>query len=196
MRHWKVEETFIFWWEKKCNLDSPDGFQRYWQCYDPTVDVFYEAQWRRVQWENGASGCAGASNGGLHWASLLTEGPHLCSNDWVFQQDDSAVHNACLTKDFFQENYVALLDHPACSVRGLFLGYALKLLISWWTACLRLNTVSTLYLLSLTPVSSFGILKQYLQPVNDSPEWNANTSNVSPSLTVLFRSVLFNWNIK
>uniref|UniRef100_A0A8P4FWH5 Tc1-like transposase DDE domain-containing protein n=1 Tax=Dicentrarchus labrax TaxID=13489 RepID=A0A8P4FWH5_DICLA len=33
----------------------------------------------------------------------------------VFQQDNAAVHNARLTKDFFQENNVALLDHPACS---------------------------------------------------------------------------------
>lgn len=30
----------------------------------------------------------------LQQASLLTEAPHLCSNDWVFQQDNAAVHNA------------------------------------------------------------------------------------------------------
>ncbi len=51
----------------------------------------------------------------LQRASLLTEGPRLCGNDWVFQQDNAAVHNTRLTKDFFQENDVALLDHPACS---------------------------------------------------------------------------------
>uniref|UniRef100_A0A8P4GG51 Tc1-like transposase DDE domain-containing protein n=1 Tax=Dicentrarchus labrax TaxID=13489 RepID=A0A8P4GG51_DICLA len=32
----------------------------------------------------------------------------------VFQQDNAAVHNSRLTKDFFQENN-ALLDHLACS---------------------------------------------------------------------------------
>ncbi|RXN06888.1 Transposable element Tc3 transposase [Labeo rohita] len=47
----------------------------------------------------------------LQWASFLTEGPRLCGNDWVFQQDNAAVHNAHLTK----ENNVPLLDHPACS---------------------------------------------------------------------------------
>uniref|UniRef100_A0A8C4EK91 Tc1-like transposase DDE domain-containing protein n=1 Tax=Dicentrarchus labrax TaxID=13489 RepID=A0A8C4EK91_DICLA len=52
----------------------------------------------------------------LQWASLLTEGPRLCGDDWVFQQDNAAVHNARLTKDFFQENNVTLLDHPACSL--------------------------------------------------------------------------------
>ncbi|KAL0148725.1 hypothetical protein M9458_055903, partial [Cirrhinus mrigala] len=44
----------------------------------------------------------------LQWASLLTGGPRLCGNDWVFQQDNAAVHNAYLTK----ENDVALLDLP------------------------------------------------------------------------------------
>jgi len=39
----------------------------------------------------------------LQRASLLTEGPRLCGDDWVFQQD------------FFLGNDVALLDHPACS---------------------------------------------------------------------------------
>uniref|UniRef100_A0A672Z0X9 Tc1-like transposase DDE domain-containing protein n=1 Tax=Sphaeramia orbicularis TaxID=375764 RepID=A0A672Z0X9_9TELE len=34
---------------------------------------------------------------------------------WVFQQDNAAVHNARLTKDFFRENNITLLDHPACS---------------------------------------------------------------------------------
>ncbi|KAL0176570.1 hypothetical protein M9458_028900, partial [Cirrhinus mrigala] len=47
----------------------------------------------------------------LQYASLLTEGPRLCGNDWVFQQDSAAVHNAYLTK----EHNVALLDLPVCS---------------------------------------------------------------------------------
>uniref|UniRef100_A0A3B3YE53 Tc1-like transposase DDE domain-containing protein n=1 Tax=Poecilia mexicana TaxID=48701 RepID=A0A3B3YE53_9TELE len=51
----------------------------------------------------------------LQRASLMTEGPRLCGNDWVFQQDNAAVHNARLTKEFFQENNITLLDHPACS---------------------------------------------------------------------------------
>uniref|UniRef100_A0A3P9PWG7 Tc1-like transposase DDE domain-containing protein n=1 Tax=Poecilia reticulata TaxID=8081 RepID=A0A3P9PWG7_POERE len=51
----------------------------------------------------------------LQRASLMTEGPRQCGNDWVFQQDNAAVHNARLTKEFFQENNITLLDHPACS---------------------------------------------------------------------------------
>uniref|UniRef100_A0A671Y845 Tc1-like transposase DDE domain-containing protein n=1 Tax=Sparus aurata TaxID=8175 RepID=A0A671Y845_SPAAU len=52
----------------------------------------------------------------LQRASLMTEGPRLCGNDWVFQQDNAAVHNAHLTKDFFQRNNVTLLDHPVPGV--------------------------------------------------------------------------------
>lgn len=51
----------------------------------------------------------------LQRASLLTEVPRLCGNDCVFQQDNVAVHNAHLTKGFFQENNVAFLNHPVCS---------------------------------------------------------------------------------
>ena len=51
----------------------------------------------------------------LQQASLMTEGPRLCGNSWVCQQDNAAVHNARLTKDFFRENNITLLDHPACS---------------------------------------------------------------------------------
>uniref|UniRef100_A0A3P9B929 Tc1-like transposase DDE domain-containing protein n=1 Tax=Maylandia zebra TaxID=106582 RepID=A0A3P9B929_9CICH len=43
-------------------------------------------------------------------ASLMTEGPLLCGNDWVFQQDNATVHNDRTTKDFFQENNITLLD--------------------------------------------------------------------------------------
>ncbi len=51
----------------------------------------------------------------LQRASLLTEGPRLCDNDWVFHQDNAAVHNNRLMKDLFQENNLALIDHPACN---------------------------------------------------------------------------------
>uniref|UniRef100_A0A3P9CQ82 Tc1-like transposase DDE domain-containing protein n=1 Tax=Maylandia zebra TaxID=106582 RepID=A0A3P9CQ82_9CICH len=40
----------------------------------------------------------------LQRALLMTEGPRLCGNDWVFQQDNATVHNARRTREFFQEN--------------------------------------------------------------------------------------------
>ncbi|XP_063348579.1 extracellular calcium-sensing receptor-like [Pelmatolapia mariae] len=41
-------------------------------------------------------------------ASLMTEGPCLCGNDRVFQQDNATVHNARRTRDFIQENTITL----------------------------------------------------------------------------------------
>lgn len=38
----------------------------------------------------------------LQGAFLVTEGPRLCGNNWVFQQDNVTIHNACTTRDFFQ----------------------------------------------------------------------------------------------
>uniref|UniRef100_A0A3B4FS79 Tc1-like transposase DDE domain-containing protein n=1 Tax=Pundamilia nyererei TaxID=303518 RepID=A0A3B4FS79_9CICH len=48
--------------------------------------------------------------------SLITEGPRLCGNDWVFQQDNATIHNACRPRDLIQDNNITLLDHPACSL--------------------------------------------------------------------------------
>uniref|UniRef100_A0A3Q4I5Z6 Tc1-like transposase DDE domain-containing protein n=1 Tax=Neolamprologus brichardi TaxID=32507 RepID=A0A3Q4I5Z6_NEOBR len=56
----------------------------------------------------------------LQRAFLMTEGPRLCGNDWVFQQDNATVHNARRTREFFQENNITLLDHPGlCSVSNV-----------------------------------------------------------------------------
>uniref|UniRef100_A0A3Q3C6F3 Secreted protein n=1 Tax=Haplochromis burtoni TaxID=8153 RepID=A0A3Q3C6F3_HAPBU len=46
---------------------------------------------------------------------LMTQGPRLCGNDWVFQQINAILHNACRRRDFFQENKITLLDYTVCS---------------------------------------------------------------------------------
>uniref|UniRef100_A0A3B4ZMR7 Tc1-like transposase DDE domain-containing protein n=1 Tax=Stegastes partitus TaxID=144197 RepID=A0A3B4ZMR7_9TELE len=42
---------------------------------------------------------------------LCCSSPRLCGNDWVFQQDNAPIHNARLTKTFFQEKSITLNYH-------------------------------------------------------------------------------------
>ena len=51
----------------------------------------------------------------LNDLSLAPEGHFLCGEEWIFQQDNAAIHNASITKKYLLEQKIRLLDHPACS---------------------------------------------------------------------------------
>uniref|UniRef100_A0A3B4XWE3 Tc1-like transposase DDE domain-containing protein n=1 Tax=Seriola lalandi dorsalis TaxID=1841481 RepID=A0A3B4XWE3_SERLL len=104
MRHTKV----LFSDEKKFNLDGPDGGAiMIWGAFSLNGTMELQV----VQGRQTAAGYVEM----LQRATFMTEGPRLCGNDWVFQQDNATIHSARLTKNFFQENNITLLDHPVCS---------------------------------------------------------------------------------
>ena len=51
----------------------------------------------------------------LQRPASVTEGSRLCGDEWHFQQDNIAIHNARHTLTFLQENGVRVLGHRACS---------------------------------------------------------------------------------
>lgn len=72
-----------------------------------------------VQGNYGGANCAGVSKRSwLHRhvrTIIFTDGTRLCWEDWIFHQDNAAIHAACRSKDFFQASNIWLLDHPPCS---------------------------------------------------------------------------------
>ena len=51
----------------------------------------------------------------LNDLSLAQERRRLCGEEWIFQQDNAAIHNASITKKYLLEQKIRLLDHPAYS---------------------------------------------------------------------------------
>ena len=51
----------------------------------------------------------------LQRSALVTEGSSLCGDEWPFQQDNAAIHNARHIFTFLQKNGIRVLGHPAFS---------------------------------------------------------------------------------
>ena len=51
----------------------------------------------------------------LNDLSLAQEGRRLCEEEWIFQQDNAAVHNASITNTHLLEQKIRLLDYLICS---------------------------------------------------------------------------------
>ena len=51
----------------------------------------------------------------LNDLSPAQDARRLCGDEIIFQQNNSAIHNASITKKFLLEQKIRLLDHPVCS---------------------------------------------------------------------------------
>ncbi len=128
--HWTTKwREIIFSDEKKLNLDGSDGNQYYWH------DLSKEPQYysRRASGEGSVMVWATFSfkgktqiiflNGRQKAADyirvlaehLLPIGEEIDSRNRIFQQDNAPIHTAGLTKTWFRDNPVVVLNRPSRS---------------------------------------------------------------------------------
>ena len=50
----------------------------------------------------------------LNDLSLAQNRRRLCREEWIFQQDNAAIHNASITKKYLLEQKIRLIDQSAC----------------------------------------------------------------------------------
>ena len=108
----------------------PDGFQKYWHAINfPEVNCStrYSGGGSLMIWwgflfsgklkQQFVSGQQKAADyvKMLNDLYLAQEGRCLCGEEWIFQQESAAIHNASITKKFLLEQKIRILDHPVCS---------------------------------------------------------------------------------
>lgn len=127
---WDEEwQTVIFSDEKKWNLDGPDGVQYYWH------DNRRERQTRMSRNFGGGSVMVWGAFGycgktpicvistrmnaekyvELLEDVLISRGPEIGGENWIFQHDNASCHTARVTKNFLEAQNVNVLEWPACS---------------------------------------------------------------------------------
>ena len=119
----------IFSDEKKFNLDGPDGYQYYWHDLRKDQEIYS----KRVQGGGGVMiWAAFARNGKTNLAfitqrmnsikyqqvlsaHLLSFGPRIADDNFVFMQDNAPVHSSASTKAWFSSKNINVMKWPSLS---------------------------------------------------------------------------------
>ena len=126
----KNGKKFFFSDKKKFNLDDPDDFQKYWNAKN-FPEENYSTKYRgggsliirvgggfssskklKLQFVCGRQKSADYVKM-LNDLSLTQEDRHLCGEEWIFQQDNAAIHNESISKKYLLEQKIRLLDPPS-----------------------------------------------------------------------------------
>lgn len=127
---WSTEWTnVVFSDEKKFNLDGPDGFQYYWHDLRKEPQLFKKRNFgggSLMLWAGFSMygrthlvKCDGRMNSQKYIDMLDTELINFTDDrmdgDFVFQQDNAAIHVSRQSRAWFDDKEIELLDWPACS---------------------------------------------------------------------------------
>lgn len=131
-RTWDQEwNSVVFSDEKKFNLDGPDGNQKYWKNRDASSNQSYSRRpsggggvmvWGAISFNgrlkleevNGRMNAEGYVNM-LKNANLKQKCIQLVGSNWIFQQDNAPCHRANLSRVYFEQESINLLNWPANS---------------------------------------------------------------------------------
>lgn len=123
---WK---NVIFSDEKKFNLDGPDGFKFYWHDLRKQKDVSMSRNfgggtvmvWAAFSFYGRTPLCwISTKMTSEKYVELLEEvlidfGEQQPTDEWIFQQDNAAIHKGSLVTTWFTEKNIKVLDWPALS---------------------------------------------------------------------------------
>ena len=119
----------VFSDKKKFILDDPGGFQKYWHAKNFPEEnysrhreggslmiwvAFSSSGKLKLQFVSGWQKAADYVKM-LNDLSLAQEEHRLFGEEWIFQQDNSAIHNASITKKYLLQQKIRLFNYPACS---------------------------------------------------------------------------------
>lgn len=129
-RFWREEwRTVIFTDEKKFNLDGPDGGHKYWRSKNDPKIVRKRRNfgggslmvWGGIGYNGTTPICFVSTRmDSVYYIQLLDDvlinfGDEIATPEFIFQQDNAAIHRSRATKEFLSSRNIPTFDWPALS---------------------------------------------------------------------------------